>query len=229
MIPASHQDRPCERRSWSAHSENELDRRRSRAASSGRKDRKTAKPRSIIGASQQATEKSGFLLFRFGVAVGFHRSRGRRGFLRDRLYLTRCLDLNRLLFQLRTDLWNWLRRNRFDRLYLRGAFLRNFLLLESRSRDLRLLQFRQLLLDKLGILTRHSSNRFWREQIRLSFLQIRRLHKGQKSPCNRGVVVVAAALARFVEQTVAGRARNRQIKVEVPAHSIRDLHILKHV
>ena len=34
---------------------------------------------------------------------------------------------------------------------------------------------------------------------------------------------------RHHEQAIAGRARNRQIKVEVPAHSIRDLHILEHV
>src|SRR5437762_6196482 len=227
MIPAWHQDWLSERRSWFVHSENEIDRRRLRAASSGRKDRKTAKSRSIIGASQQATEKSALFFFRFGIAVGFHRCLDWLGFLRRRLYFTRCLHLNRLLLQLRTDLGIWSRR--FDRLKVRGACLWGFLLPESRDRDLRLLQFRQLLLNILWILIRHRSNRFWREQIRLPFLQTRRLHKGQKSSRNRGIIVVAAALAGFVEKAIAGRARNRQIKVKVSAHPIRDLHILEHV
>src|SRR4030095_11756333 len=104
MIPAWHQDWLSERRLWFVHSENESDRRRSRAASSGRKDRKTAKARSIIGASQQATEKSALFLFRFGIAVGFHRCLDWLGFLRRPLYFTRCLHLNRLLLQLLTYL-----------------------------------------------------------------------------------------------------------------------------
>src|SRR2546423_5385877 len=130
MIPAPHQDLLSERRSWFAHSENEPDRRRSRAASSAPKDRKTARLRSIIGASQQATEKSALLLLRFGIAVAFHRSLRRLNFLRRRLYLTRCLHLNRLLLQLRAHLCIRPRRSRFvlstelkafSRLKVRGA------------------------------------------------------------------------------------------------------------
>src|SRR6516165_913223 len=205
MLPPWHQHRLSERRSWFARSENEPDRPRSRAASSAPKDQKTAEPCSIIGAPQQATEKSRLPL-RSGVAVGFHGRVDWFGFLRLRLllYLTRGLHLNRLLLQLRA--YHRVRqcRNSFDRLKVLGlaldAFLRDFLLFESRDRDLRLLQCRELLLDKLGILIRDRSVRSGREQIRLPFLQIRRPDKGQKSSRNRGIIVVAASLARFVEQ-----------------------------
>src|SRR5689334_24847843 len=104
MIPARHRDRLSGRRLWFARSENELDQPRSHATSLGRKDRKTANARSIVGASQQATEKSGLFLHRFGIAVGFHGCLDWLLFLRLRLDLTRCLHLNGLLLQIRTDL-----------------------------------------------------------------------------------------------------------------------------
>src|SRR6478735_4302991 len=116
MIPAWHQEWLSERRSLFARSENEPDRRRSRAASSARKDRKIGKPRSIIGASQQATEKSALYLLRFGIAVGFHGCLDWLGFFRRRLHLMRGFNLNRLLLLLRTDLCIWPRKSRFDRL-----------------------------------------------------------------------------------------------------------------
>ena len=72
-------------------------------------------------------------------------------------------------------------------------------------------------------------NRAGREQIGLSLGQIRRLYKRQKTPRDRGKIIVPTALARFIEQAITRRTRYGQIKVEVAAHPIRSLHVFEHV
>ena len=42
-----------------------------------------------------------------------------------------------------------------------------------------------------------------RKQIRLLLICVRSLHKRQKTPCNRGKVLVGPAMPRFIKQAVA--------------------------
>src|SRR5207253_5096095 len=53
--------------------------------------------------------------------------------------------------------------------------------------------------------------------------------KGQKTPRNRGKILVAPPLTRFVKQTIACRSRHSEIEIKSASKPIGDLHIFEHV